>query len=76
MSEVELIDIFADNLASIMKEVGISQSELAEEAHLYKSTISRYLAKERLPTMKALINICYVLECPLDELIPTYELID
>lgn len=75
MSEVELIDIFADNLRSKMKEFGISQTELADEALLSKSVISRYLAKERLPNLRALVNICYVLGCELDELIPTYDLI-
>lgn len=73
MSEVELIDIFADNLRDIMQEVGITQSELADESGLSRATINRYLAKQRLPTLKALINICDVLDCNLDELIPTYD---
>lgn len=73
MSEVELIDIFADNLRDIMQEVGITQSELAEESGLSRATINRYLAKQRLPTLKALINICDVLDCDLDELIPIYD---
>ena len=75
MSELELMDIFVDNLKSKMDEVGISQAELAMEAGLYKSTISRYLSRERLPNIRALVNICYVLECNLDELIPAYDLI-
>lgn len=73
MSEVEFIDIFADNLRDIMKEVGITQSELADESGLSRATINRYLEKQRLPTLKALINICDVLDCDLDELIPTYD---
>lgn len=73
MSEVELIDIFADNLRDIMQEVGITQSELADESGLSRATINRYLEKQRLPTLKALINICDVLDCDLDELIPTYD---
>lgn len=73
MSEVEFIDIFADNLRDIMQEVGITQSELADESGLSRATINRYLAKQRLPTLKALINICNVLDCDLDELIPTYD---
>lgn len=73
MSEVEFIDIFADNLRDIMQEVGITQSELADESGVSRATINRYLAKQRLPTLKALINICDVLDCDLDELIPTYD---
>ena len=73
MSEVELIDIFADNLRDIMQEVGITQSELADESGLSRATINIDIAKQTLPTLKALINICYVLDCNLDELIPTYD---
>lgn len=76
MSEAELIEIFASNLRSKIDEVGISAAQLAKEAKLYKGTISRYLSGERLPNLRALINICYILECELDELIPTYDLID
>lgn len=75
MSEVELIDIFADNLRYTMKDVRISQAELAKEARLSESTISRYLSKERLPTVKALINLCVVLNCDVEDLIPVYDLI-
>lgn len=76
ISELELIDIFADNLRDIMNEVGINQRELAKEANLTRATISRYLNKQRIPDLRALINICYVLECELSDLIPTYALID
>lgn len=76
MSEVELIDIFVDNLESKMKEVGITQAELAKEAGLGKGTISRYLSRERLPNIRALVNICYVLDCNVDELVPTYDIIE
>ena len=76
ISELELIDIFADNLRDIMNEVGINQRELAEEANLTRATISRYLNKQRIPDLRALINISYVLECELSDLIPIYALID
>ena len=76
MSEVELIDIFAENLRYTMRDVRITQAELAKYSGLSESTISRYLAKERLPNVRALINICYVLNCTLDDLLPTYEMIE
>lgn len=75
MSEVELIDIFAGNLESMIREVGISQRELAKESNLYEGTISRYLSGQRLPTVKALVNLCYALNCETNDLLPTYELI-
>ena len=75
ISELEFIDIFADNLRSLMEEVGITQAELAYEAGLDKTTISRYLNKKRMPDLRALLNICYILECEVTDLVPTYALI-
>ena len=76
ISEVEFIDIFADNLRDVMIEVGISQSDLAYEAGLTKATINRYLNKQRFPTLKAVVNICYVLDCSIDDIIPSMYLIN
>ena len=75
ISEVEFIDIFADNLREVMKEVGITQAELADEAGINRSTISRYLNKQRLPDLVSLLNICFILECDVSDLVPTYALI-
>ena len=75
MSESDVIDIFGDNLRDLMIEVGISQGELADETGLDKATISRYLNKQRMPTLKAFLNICYVLECKPSDLIENYDLI-
>ena len=75
MSEVEFIDIFADNLREIMEEVGITQAELADESGLTRATINRYLNKQRMPDLRSLINICYILECEVTDLVPTYALI-
>ena len=75
ISEIEFIDIFADNLRSLMEEVGITQAELADESGLTRATINRYLKKQRMPDLRSLINICYILECEVTDLIPTYALI-
>ena len=76
MSEVELIDIFADNLRDLMSERGYSQRELERESGINHASISRYLKKERIPTVKALINLAFALECDLDDLVPTYDYVD
>lgn len=73
MSEVELMDIFAENLRYTMKDVRINQAQLAKETGLSESAISRYLAKERLPNLRAMINICVVLNCDVEDLVPVYE---
>lgn len=73
MTELDLIDIFRENLIDMMKEVGITRKELALEASLSESAINKYLAGDRMPTIKAMVNICYALECDLSDLIPTYD---
>lgn len=75
MSELDFIDIFADNLRDLMKEVGISQQELANETGLAKGTISKYLHKQIMPSLKAFMNICYALNCEPQDLFIPYELI-
>ena len=75
MTEVECCEIFAGNLAQLMSETGYSQSDLAYDAYLDQSTISKYLKGDRLPTAKALINLCIVLECNFNDLLPDFDLI-
>ena len=75
MSEVDFIDIFADNLRDLLIEVGISQNQLAKETGITKSTISKYINKQLMPSLKSVINICYCLDCDLDDLIPTYDMV-
>lgn len=76
ISEVEFIDIFADNLRDIMYEMDISEGELARRTGMTRAAISRYLNKKRIPTLKALVNLSYVLCVPITDLIPTYAMID
>lgn len=76
ISEVEFIDIFADNLRDIMYEMDISEGELARTTGMTRAAISRYLNKKRMPTLKALVNLSYVLCVPITDLIPTYAMID
>lgn len=73
MDELEFIDIFGDNLRDLMRERGYSQMELSKESGLSPSTITRYIRKERMPTVKALVNLSLALCCNLDDLIPTYD---
>ena len=75
MSELDFIDIFADNLRDLMKEVGITHRELSREARITESTISKYLGKQIMPSLKNFMNICYALNCEPQDLFIPYELI-
>lgn len=68
MTEFEWLDIFGDNLVYMLREARMSQRELADLANLTESSISNYIHKKRMPTVKALINIAEALDVTLDEL--------
>lgn len=69
MTEFEWLDIFGDNLVNIMNDTKISQRDLADITGLSEGTISKYIHKQQLPGIKAIINIAYALECDVSELI-------
>lgn len=69
MSEKEWLDIFADNLRSIMEDVGISQRELADRVGVSESAISKYIHKMQMPGIRVIVNLAYALNCSMDELI-------
>lgn len=69
MSENEWMEIFGDNLQSALDDIGMTQKELAEEAELSEATISSYIHKRKLPSLKAIINISYALNWNIDEMI-------
>ena len=73
MTELEWMDIFGDNLRDILKEYGMTQKYLADESGLSETTISRYIKKQRIPNMKAIVNIANALDLTTDELINLNE---
>lgn len=56
--------MFAQQLRQIMKERGMTQSELSLKTGISKSGISQYLSGVHKPGMKALSSIADVLEVP------------
>ena len=76
MTERDLVIEFGYDLRDALKEYGITQKTLAKEAHIHPSVINRYLHGEQLPSFRNLINIAYVLECELSDLVDISDLID
>lgn len=70
MSEMDLLDIFAENLNYVMNDENVSATELARLTGLEKSTISRYLKAQRMPSMKTFLNICRALNCDYYDILP------
>lgn len=75
MNELEWLDIFGDNLASLLRDARMSQRELADATGLTEATISYYINKRKMPGLKAIINIAYAFDMSVDELIDFGEMI-
>lgn len=69
MTEMEWMAEFSDTLVERMIEADISQEALAREAGLAQSTISKYINKRQMPTVRAVVNIAYVLDCDVSDLV-------
>ena len=69
MGQQEWLNIFGDNLASILEEERMSQRELARLTGLNESTISRYINKLQMPTVRAIINISFALEWSFEDML-------
>ena len=69
MTYLEWIDIFNDNLKSLMKEKNISVKELANEIDVSQQCIYGYLQKRYIPSAVVILNIAYALDCNVSDLI-------
>ena len=77
MSELEWMTIFAGNLRTLMAEANMTLSDLAEESGLSKSTISRYLNKQRMPNAAALASLAHALPCAeINDLVYFYDRVE
>lgn len=69
MSEVEWLRRFSSSLKDMLKDARMSQRELADATGLSESAISKYVNGQQIPTVRAIVNICYELACNTDDLI-------
>ena len=69
MTEVDWLNTFGDNLKDILDGSLMTQRDLAEAAGLSEATISSYLHKQKMPGMRAIINLAYALDCSVDDLV-------
>ena len=69
MTELEWLNIFSDNLKSALEYANMTQRELADASGVSESSICKYLRKQQIPSLKAIINIAYALDISTDELI-------
>lgn len=70
MTEIDLLDSFAENVHYEMRRMGMDQSELARKSGVSRQAINRYLNRQRMPNLKSIVNICYALNCDYDDILP------
>lgn len=69
MTQAEWRNIFGNNLADILREKNMTQSELAKRARLSVSRINDYIQENATPSIFAVINIAYALDMDIAELV-------
>lgn len=69
MTETEWLNLFAINLDSWLKYTNMTQRDLADAVGLSEATISKYLSKQQMPSVKAVVNMSHVFAVDLDEFI-------
>ena len=69
MTQTEWRKIFASNLYDILRDKGMTQSQLARDTGLSVSRVSDYINEKATPTIFALINMAYALDMNVDELV-------
>ena len=76
ISELQWIKMIATEIEYYMNEQNMTQQELADKAHLDKSSISRYLNGERLISLKAANNISRALNISVSDLIDFDQMVE
>lgn len=73
ISSEEYAKIVARNLRRIMYERGVSQSKLAHDLNLTKSTVSSWMNGYRTPRMSKIDMLCEYLHCKRSDLMEPYS---
>ena len=76
MTRDEWKNVFGDNLDAILQDKRMSQNELAKLSGLSPGMISDYVNKFTAPSLFAVINIAYVLDVDIDELVDVSDRIE
>jgi transcriptional regulator with XRE-family HTH domain len=69
MNEKEWLETFSDNLAELLADAKMTQTELSKETGLAESTISDYLHGRQMPGVRAIVNLSYALDVDCIDLI-------
>lgn len=68
MTECEWTNNFSRNLWSLLQEYGYNQRDFAEEMGVTEAAVSYWITGKRVPSAFSLINMSYILDVSLDDL--------
>jgi len=69
IAERDWMDIFGDNLKDALIEANMTQHELAEAANLSDAAVSSYIHKQKMPSVRAAVNISRSLDWDLTDML-------
>lgn len=69
MNNEEWIYIFSNNLKNKMDSMGYTQGMFAEDIGVSRSTVNRYINGSQIPSAKVILNMSYILNCEVKDLI-------
>lgn len=75
MSEQEFLEDISFSLRSAMNEKGISQTKLAKMTGINRQLINCYVNGKRMPSLKNLLNMFFVLDLRIEDEIDMFDLI-
>lgn len=64
------------SLSTLVRNSGMSQRELSMKSGISQTAISRYLNGQQTPSIEAIINLAYALDCELEDIIEIDEKIE
>ena len=76
MTLPEWSDNFSENLVELLADRKMSQYDLAVESGISIGSINAYIHKKSLPGIKAILNIAFVLDIDVNELIDFGDIIE
>ncbi|MDZ5713556.1 helix-turn-helix domain-containing protein [Jeotgalibacillus haloalkalitolerans] len=72
--QIELKKILSTNLKNLMKSSAVSQTDLAMQTEIPRTTINGYVKGTSLPTAESSEKIAQVLNVPIEEFDPRYNM--
>ena len=73
MTEMQWRRIFAFRVRRYLYKYNMTQSQLADAIYVQRSTVSNYLSGKITPNITTLVNMAYVFDCYVTDLISVGE---